>query len=558
MRCSTPFSRIAAVLVLVLAVVGTSLSAESGQAQAAPAAPDPDLGAPISWLALGDSFSAGEGSMAWVGDTDCAQDEIDSYPVVSYGQLARQGINWKNSELDFQACSGATADGTDPWDLPAQLARVGDKKYDLITLTLGGNDAGYVGILLDCLGANWRTIYRNGRCNKTSQQMRAQVDAVGPILEDAYDRVERRLKPDGRMIVLGYPWIFENPSQWSASTDRCHGFHRNDIVKTRSNVASRLNLLIEETSTKRGHHFLDVERDAAFRGRNLCAKGESYMNGWWLDEGTNVRVHGSFHPNTIGHSAMAMALTLLINKINRDPDSGPAGFRDLVGRWEYRGEFRADRASLIITEDGDARYFTEGDPYDYLGRVKPLGGYRYRLDLVGMDYINGEPDRSRTVSLRPQLRTGGLSFHDRSNEHNRIFWLGCLERDVGSWYKKLEPSRDRCERNHVPAKSAYWPKGKSKDVDFGPAVRMDQDDHRRVTSTGSSATAVAWQDQQRDHLQKCEFAEAMRMDIDEIKKLFPGKYDRAITAMVRSLPENKGLQNWLKTKQCTIDYSKLP
>lgn len=118
---------------------------------------------PSRWLALGDSFSSGEGTFTWPGLLkDRTQHKERSYPPRALKIFAANGQNGRKSTLDFRACTGADAVGTGSEDLPAQLARVGDEKYGLVTLTIGGNDAKFtesVGLLPDDGAARDRRVH---------------------------------------------------------------------------------------------------------------------------------------------------------------------------------------------------------------------------------------------------------------------------------------------------------------------------------------------------------------------------------------------------------------
>jgi RHS repeat-associated protein len=130
---------------------------------------------------------------------------------------------------------------------------------------------------------------------------------------------------------------------------------------------------------------------------------------------------------------------------------------------------------------------------------------------------------------------------------------GCT--DKGGWYGGMTPARDGNEINHMPAKSAYKHLVDPKlTPHMGPAIRMEKRDHRNVTSTGYGAAAKQWQQKQRDLINAGRFDEAMKMDIDDIRRLYGSKYDQHIADMVASLPKNKALQELLTKNGWTINY----
>ncbi|MFJ3164386.1 RHS repeat-associated core domain-containing protein [Streptomyces kanasensis] len=149
---------------------------------------------------------------------------------------------------------------------------------------------------------------------------------------------------------------------------------------------------------------------------------------------------------------------------------------------------------------------------------------------------------------------------------------GCTEN--GGWYSGLTPANLKkpdgsrrtdvdMEINHIPAKNAYAhldePGFKTnKDgggAGMGPAIRMEYDDHRAMTSTGSSNKSIRWRAKQRALIDAGRWDKAMMMDIDEVRKKFGTKYDQHIKDMIDSLQNNRKFQKLLEKKGWTVDYS---
>lgn len=95
---------------------------------------------PKSYAALGDSFSAGLGSGFFLNksadgsDIVCAR-QNGSYPTQL---LELNPFVDDHPSFEFTACSGDVLD-----DIDGQVAKLTGKKFDLITLTIGGNDFGF-------------------------------------------------------------------------------------------------------------------------------------------------------------------------------------------------------------------------------------------------------------------------------------------------------------------------------------------------------------------------------------------------------------------------------
>ncbi|MFE7597461.1 DUF6531 domain-containing protein [Streptomyces sp. NPDC057494] len=147
---------------------------------------------------------------------------------------------------------------------------------------------------------------------------------------------------------------------------------------------------------------------------------------------------------------------------------------------------------------------------------------------------------------------------------------GCTE--DGGWYSGLQPANLKnddgtrrtdvdMEINHIPAKDSYshldqagFRKTKSGGAGMGPAIRMEYDDHRGVTSTGSSKESDQWRADQRALIDQGRWDEAMMMDINEIRELYGDKYDTHIADMIDSLQHNRKFQKMLEERGWTIDY----
>ncbi|RNF87767.1 DUF6531 domain-containing protein [Streptomyces botrytidirepellens] len=163
-----------------------------------------------------------------------------------------------------------------------------------------------------------------------------------------------------------------------------------------------------------------------------------------------------------------------------------------------------------------------------------------------------------------------------TNPHTRmdpegLIAKGCTE--DGGWWGGLIPANsakypESMEINHIPSKAAWrditepgiYRAGKphrKQRVRYGPSIRMTEADHDRLRSTDSDIQALAWQEWQRDLVNQGRITEAMKMDIDDIRHKFPGKYDKHIEDMVASLKDNKPLQDMLARRGWSIDADAL-
>ncbi len=130
----------------------------------------------LQWLALGDSYSAGEG-LPHVSDTS-AYDRVcqraradDDFESRSWAPAAAETVTRHRGvsavQLDFVACTGATTDdvfsfGEHPFadgQLAEALAargaeRAGDVRWDVVSFSMGGNNLAFSDVIFDCVGAD--------------------------------------------------------------------------------------------------------------------------------------------------------------------------------------------------------------------------------------------------------------------------------------------------------------------------------------------------------------------------------------------------------------------
>jgi lysophospholipase L1-like esterase len=109
---------------------------------------------PIDYVALGDSFSSGEGVPPYQQATDVPKTSMchrstTAYPPLRTAQLPKLLATKRTVNLAFGACSGApTANLQKPgqYNETSQLQRR-NPQDDLVTITIGGNDAGFTDML---------------------------------------------------------------------------------------------------------------------------------------------------------------------------------------------------------------------------------------------------------------------------------------------------------------------------------------------------------------------------------------------------------------------------
>ena len=252
--------RVATVLAGVLGLV-----AVPSTAGASPAAGVGD------YAALGDSYSSGVGTGVYdPASGTCARSPL-SYPP-------QWVVEHQPASFEFVACSGATT--ADVLGNQISALRPGT---DLVTITIGGNDAGFGPVLQTCT-----TAASDGTCF-------AAVDAAESFEQSVLrDRLARtyatmgKAAPHAQVVVLGYPRLFELTP--SCADPQVPNLARRTKLNEGADV---LDGVIQSVSQQFGFYFGDVR--GQFAGHAVCSADP------WINGPSVPTVIGPYHPNQTGY-----------------------------------------------------------------------------------------------------------------------------------------------------------------------------------------------------------------------------------------------------------------
>lgn len=146
------------------------------------------------YVAMGSSFAAGAG----IGPIKPGTPDRCRRTFLNYPSLLAQRLNL---DLVDVSCGGATtAHILGPWrELPAQLDAVNENTR-LVTITIGGNDLGYVAGLM---GASCRALEMSANCPVTAAPAEADYGRVAQNLRDIAAEVTRRA-PNAQLVFVQY------------------------------------------------------------------------------------------------------------------------------------------------------------------------------------------------------------------------------------------------------------------------------------------------------------------------------------------------------------------
>ncbi len=272
------------------------------------------------YVALGDSFSSGEGAGNYTGDSDLdpnsGWDRVKKWfddnlipgdhtslaptnfchrSAGAYGPIVA-GQNPFAGGSVFAACSGATTyefdhpNGTNAGENP-QLDAITDKT-SLVTFSIGGNDMHFADVLTDC-------VWDGTTCEeKNEATFQKNLRELRPKLVAMYRDARDRAADGARVIVVGYPRLFpDDPSN----------SYRNLLFaedqRWMNQKGDQLNAMLASAAAEAGVEFVDPTD--AFRGHGI-GSDDPWFNDLTLGGPGWAPVNpGSFHPNAAGQAALA-------------------------------------------------------------------------------------------------------------------------------------------------------------------------------------------------------------------------------------------------------------
>lgn len=306
----------------------------------------------LDYLALGDSYSSGEGDTEknnatgqkyYRQLTDVNEDKkqgipgekchisTHSYPykLAQYMELKQTGTR----QWDTVACAGATIydlNGSNSGGYDGQNDRLRDyadkntlqkmalnemipgrvkqiefvKKYQpkVITLTAGGNDVDFGKKIKDCVNpfASSETCdWANSEMGTLGSQIRGQFDRLVSLYKEL-----RSASPGVKIYAIGYPQFItdKEPANCGLNAGNANVMERRMIVR----ATQYMNEVIEAAARKAGVKYVDISQ--ALNGGKMCEKHQIYMTGI-----VGLGEQESYHPNKFGHTMIFVEIAKQLN-----------------------------------------------------------------------------------------------------------------------------------------------------------------------------------------------------------------------------------------------------
>jgi lysophospholipase L1-like esterase len=278
----------------------------------------------LSYSALGDSYSSGEGVFPYF-DTNnilsgCHRSTRAYSTYIRTPGTTQPIADRTDARFDFFACSGAetsniSASGEGQNGEPPQLAAVNgvNASRDLVTISVGGNDAGFVPIFAYCLVHN--------HCN--------DIKPFGPYLDielgdlfplwvavvklrllDLYSEI-RSATPNAPTLVLGYPILLSGQECAAVKVlfyDDAKLSESEQVFLRDAN--QRVNAAVAEAAAQVGLHFVPVADH--FAGHEICGA----LNDDWINGIVLYNPKATVHPTSRGQLEYARAANAYLESIH--------------------------------------------------------------------------------------------------------------------------------------------------------------------------------------------------------------------------------------------------
>jgi lysophospholipase L1-like esterase len=271
------------------AVVGGALLLAATTVTAAAAAPTG------KYVSLGDSYVAGPLIPDQV-NLGCLRSDHN------YPSLVAAAIG--SSAFTDASCSGSTTDNMAGPQMDGPITVSGPEldavtsDDGLVTLGIGGNDIGFVNIILTCATESLTSPFGDP-CTEHytaggTDQLAAAINATGPKVAAVLQAIHQRA-PHAKVVVVGYPDMLpeHNNGCWPLEP-----IAYGDVSYLRA-TEKRLNAMLASETASNNAQYVDTYTPTI--GHDICQLPGTK----WIEGLVPLAPAAPFHPNAQGEAAMA-------------------------------------------------------------------------------------------------------------------------------------------------------------------------------------------------------------------------------------------------------------
>jgi lysophospholipase L1-like esterase len=257
------------------------------------------------YVAMGSSFAAGPGVATVAADTPARC----SRSTENYAQQLARRLQLRLTDV---SCGGATtAHITGAWnELPPQIDAL-TAETALVTITIGGNDVGYIGRLMRASCAGAAPERAPAFCRSTTARMPQLADSVSETewqsLAASLDQITtevRRRSPVARLVFVDYLTVLPDGEMCAVTPLAA------DTGSEARAVAVRLSAETAAAARRTGGEIL---RASALSANHSACSEQPWMTGFVASAGA-VAPHVPYHPSLSGMTAVANALAALLSR----------------------------------------------------------------------------------------------------------------------------------------------------------------------------------------------------------------------------------------------------
>jgi lysophospholipase L1-like esterase len=234
------------------------------------AVPAAEAASAVNYVALGDSYSSGLGAGSYISSSGSCDRSNNAYPE-----------QWAAAHAPASfvsvACAGATTSDVNSGQVSALSAST-----TLVSLTIGGNDAGFSSTMETCV------LHSTSTCvNAVTQAEHIINTTLQSTIQSTLQDIKAHA-PNARIVLLGYPRLYD-----LSKSSTCIGLSTTDRTAL-NGAADQLDTVIGRAAAAAGGvTFADVRGQFALH--EICDGSSS-----WLNSVNILSISSSYHPTAAG------------------------------------------------------------------------------------------------------------------------------------------------------------------------------------------------------------------------------------------------------------------
>ena len=320
---------------------------------------------------------------------------------------------------------------------------LGSQKADYVTLTIGGNDADFTGIVT-CMALTTSYLTPNAISYKLDKVWKKFYEPSGikENLKDTYKRIAEKAGDQAHIIVAGYPKLFyektadyylspvidkQEVNKVNGSVSRFN-YEISKIVKN----CQKENLNIEFVSVEKGFDGHEAYSDNPYINEIILgARAED------LTDSSPVSAY-SMHPNLKGAQVYANCVQKAINDWEEKKNKSKQ-MSDPVNKGDAYEQYVAAAKKTTQTGSWSEKMNMEADMLVTQDRVKVKTKMIMNIDSEITDYAENDLSRLK-VSARAEMEAAKQTYIINIDYHDGVAYYQLIEPKQQSYSMEIDPN----------------------------------------------------------------------------------------------------------------------